>query len=416
MRKNILFSLFTFGSIVLLTSEVRSQANRVIYAITDINKEGSNWNYLRKINLQTKSYSEILLNGANTNQVAYDAVTKKQIEASHLAARENFSLQPAFSSGVAALALDKKSNRLYYTPMYIDQLRYIDLKTMKVYYLTQQDFTGVPIKPTDQGNVVSRMTISNDENIYALTNDATHLMRFSMGKDFFVEDLGALVDDPLNKNVSIHNSCTSFGGDMIADDEGSLYLITGRNNVFKLDKDTKVATHIAVITGLPATFTTNGAAVDDDNKIIISSAADSAASYFLVDPKTWTATAYKISGDSWRSSDLASSNLLRTKKAALSTLDVMENRDDFNNKIQVFPNPVTDNQFTLQFSQLTAGKYNIQITDVMGRQIVQRVVNINADEQTENIKLHRNTAKGIYLIKLTDQENTSVFAKKIVVQ
>ena len=417
MRKSLRVSSLVAGSILLLTTLAESQSNRVVYAITDIQKQGSNWSYLRKLNLQTKSLSDILLNGTNSNQTAYDATTKQQIENFNTAAKYNYPVQPAFSSGVAAIAYDKKNNRLYYTPMFIDQLRYIDMKTMKVYYVTDQQLTGITIKSSDQGNVVTRMTIANDGNIYTMTNDATHLIRFNTGKDLMIEDLGTVVDDPSNKGISIHNSCSSYGGDMIADDEGNLYIITARNNVFKLNVETKVATHIAVISGLPPTFSTNGAAVDDNNKIIVSSAADSSSSYFTIDPQTWSATAYKISGDVWRSSDLASSNLLNTKKTSFNTLTTIENPTDLSsNKIQVYPNPVTDNQFTLQFSQLTVGNYTIQITDVMGRQVVQRFVSINADEQTENIKLQPNTAKGIYLVKVTDEANKSVFSKKLVVQ
>jgi hypothetical protein len=40
-----------------------------------------------------------------------------------------FQPQPALGSSVAAIAYDRKANRLYYAPMSIDQL-YIDLTTM----------------------------------------------------------------------------------------------------------------------------------------------------------------------------------------------------------------------------------------------------------------------------------------------
>jgi hypothetical protein len=417
MRKCLHSFTIAIGSFLLLATLAESQSNRLIYAITDIQKQGSNWNYLRKLNLQSKSYSDILLNGINENQTAYDASTKQQIKNFSTAAKYNYPVQPAFSSGVAALAYDKKSNRLYYTPMFIDQLRYIDMKTMKVYYVTDQQLTGSTVKSSDQGNVVTRMTIGNDGSVYAMTNDATHLIHISTGKDLLIEDLGTIVDDQSNKGISIHNSCSSYGGDMIADDEGNLYIITARNNVFKLNVDTKVATHIGIISGLPPAFSTNGAAVDDNNKIIVSSAADSTAPYFIVDPQTWSATQYKITGDIWRSSDLASSNLLKTMKSSPNTFETIENPADLSsNKIQVYPNPVTENQFTLQFSQLPAGKYTVQITDVMGRRVVQRFVTINADEQSENVKLHPNTAKGIYLIKVTDDGNKSVFSKKFFVQ
>ena len=88
----------------------------------------------------------------------------------------------AFGTGVAAMALDKRNNRLYYTPMFIDQLRYIDLKTMKVYFVTGFEFTGVKTKATDQSNIVTRMAIGDDGNGYALTNDGNHLLQFTTGK------------------------------------------------------------------------------------------------------------------------------------------------------------------------------------------------------------------------------------------
>ncbi|MFI5132778.1 MAG: T9SS type A sorting domain-containing protein [Chitinophagales bacterium] len=416
MRKNLRSAFLLTGITLLLTTLAQSQVDRFAYAVTDIQKEGANWSFLRKLNFQTGEYSPVLLNGNDANQQAYDAATKKQIESFSTVQKYGYSTQPAFSSGVAAIAFDKRNNRLYYTPMFIDQLRYVDLKTMQVYYVTDQPLTGMPNKSSDQGNIVTRMTIAGDGNIYTMTNDATHLIRFSTGKNLTIEDLGTLVDDPSNKGLSIHNSCSSFGGDMVADNDGNLYVISARNQVFKVNIETRVATHLATISGLPANFTANGAAVNDNNKIIVSSAVD--GSYFVVDPKTWSATAFKITGDSWRSSDLANSNLLNTKKTStvtqIETIPVAV--ETGNNKIQVYPNPVTNNQFTIQFSQLEAGNYTIQVTDVMGRQVLQRVVNIGGEEQSENIKLNSSSAKGIYLLKVTDQNSKSVFTKKVVVQ
>ena len=142
-------------------------------------------------------------------------------------------MQPAFSSGVAAMAYDKKNHRLWYTPMFIDQLRYIDLRTMKVYYYSSQDFTGMVKKSADQGNIITRMTIGNDGNGYAMTNDGAHLVRFTTGKYLTVTDLGMLADAPTNKGLSIHSACGSFGGDMIADNDGNLFVFSALNQIFK---------------------------------------------------------------------------------------------------------------------------------------------------------------------------------------
>src|SRR6266480_7642183 len=149
MRKSLL--VFLLSGISLLTINLlQAQADRFAYAVTDVQKDGANWSYLRKLNLQTGTYSDVLLNGNDASFHAYDAVSKKQFEATPNDTRYSPNLTAAFATGVAAMAYDKKNNRLYYTPMFIDQLRYVDLKTMKVFYVTEQPFTGMPQKSSDQ--------------------------------------------------------------------------------------------------------------------------------------------------------------------------------------------------------------------------------------------------------------------------
>ena len=244
MRKILPFLLISVFSAFVAKSQ-----DRFAYAITDVNKEGANWSFLRKVDLRTGAFSEVVLNGNDASTLAYDDATKKQLLEPLKDARFGTTANAAFGTGVAAIALDKRNNRLYYTPMFIDQLRYIDLKTMKVYFVTGSEFTGIKTKATDQSNIVTRMAIGDDGKGYALTNDANHLLQFTTGKKISVIDMGALVDDPGNKTVSIHNSCNSFGGDMIADDDGNLYLFSNRTNVFKINIGTKVATHLGTVSG-----------------------------------------------------------------------------------------------------------------------------------------------------------------------
>ena len=416
MRRNLKTLSLLLGT-ALFATVVYGQADRFAYAITDVQQEGSNWTYLRKFDFKTGEYSQVLLNGNDMNQVAYDATSKKQIQTFSTVARYGFSTQPAFSSGVAAIALDKRNNRLYYTPMFIDELRYLDLRTMKVYYVSDQAFTGTAEKASTQSNIITRMVIAADGNGYAMSNDGTFLMRFSTGKKSNIVNLGALVDAPENNTVSFHNSCSSYGGDMVADNDGNLYIFTARNTVFKVNIETKVATYLGPVSGLPANYTINGVAVDDNNKILVSSAVNSTAC-FTVDPATLAATLYATHGDLWRTSDLANSNILQTKKTNTPT-DIVSRvvpTSPASNNIRIFPNPVVNNQFTVQFSQLETGSYTLQVTDIMGREVVSRNVVIASGEQTENIKLEAASAKGIYLIKVTDKSNTAVFTSKVVVQ
>ncbi len=417
MRKSLLPVSLLVGTILLTNLTNAQQADRFAYAVTDVQQQGSNWNYLRKINLQTGEYGAILLSGNDVNQVAYDAASRKQLSTPMTDARYGTYVNAAFATGVAAVAYDKKNNRLYYTPMLFDQLRYIDMKTMKVYYVTDQVFTGKAQKSSTQNDIVTRMAIASDGNGYAMTNDGTQLIRFSTGKKLQITDLGTLVDDPANKTVSVHNSCSSFGGDMIADDDGNLYVFSARNHVFRVNIESRVATHLGVISGLPNGFTVNGAVVSDNNEVLVASAVQ-AGSWFVVDSKSWAAAPYKLEGTTWQSSDLGNSNVLITKPKTTApqllsrTIPVSPG----DGKINIFPNPVTSNQFVIQFNDLEAGNYSVTVTDVTGRQVMQQVVNVNADNQTQTIRLADATAKGVYLVKVSDGASKSIFSTKLVVQ
>jgi hypothetical protein len=263
------------------------------------------------------------------------------------------------------------------------------------------------------------MVIASDGNGYAMTNDGTHLIQFSTGKKLKIADLGTLVDDPLNKGVSIHNSCSSFGGDIVADDDGNLYAFSARNHVFKINIESKIASYLGVISGLPTSFTVNGAAVNDKNQVIVGSAVES-NSYFIVNPKTWAATPYKIAGTVWHSSDLANSNLLVSDNKPKGTnpelLPQLYSGNIGDNKIQIYPNPVTDNKFIIRFNRLKAGNYTLQLTDVTGRQVMLHAVNISGDNQTQDINLSPSYTKGVYLLKVTNHNNKAVFSTKVVVQ
>jgi Secretion system C-terminal sorting domain len=414
MRKNLRISSL-LASALFTTSLLYAQADRFAYAITDIQQEGVNWSYLRKINLQDGEFSTVLLNGTDTKQTAFDATSKKELTTFTTEQNRGYNLQPAFSSGVAAMAYDKKNNRIWYTPMFIDQLRYIDLRTMKVFYVTSQEFTGMARKSPDQGNIITRMTIGNDGNGYAMTNDGAHLVRFTTGKKLTITDLGNVVDDPANKGMSIHSSCSSFGGDMIADNEGNLYIFSARNHVFKVNIETKIATHMGTISGLPANYTSNGAAVTADNKIMIGSAVD-ANSYYIVDAASWTAAPYKTTGG-WRSSDLANSNILDTRQRNQNPVeDFTRIEETDNGLVQIYPNPVINNRFSLQFNKLDPGEYTVQLTDVMGRLLMQRIINVGGKNQTEAITLTESAAKGFYLVKVLDKNSKAVYSKKLIVQ
>ena len=413
MRKALPFAFLS--SAVLLCSSFQSfaQGDRFAYAITDLTKDGMGWNALRKLDLQTGQYSDVLINGADTKRLAFDAISKKELKLQPDAKWGNL-LQTPFATGVAAAAYDRKHNRLYYTPMFVDQLRYIDLKTMQVYFVTGNAFTGDGNMHNDEAKIITRMVIAPDGKGYAISNDGSTFIRFSTGKKPAIEKLGSLVDDPANNGISIHNRCSSFGGDMISDDEGNLFILTARNHVFKVNTENKVATHLGAIQNLPANFTVNGAVVDGDGNLLVSSAVDASA-YYAINPKDWKAAAYTGLSAVFRSSDLANSNFLATAtRKEIKTISAPTNK--FASLIAVYPNPVLNNRVSVQFSKVPAGEYVVELTDMLGRRIQQKKISVAYQNQVQELPLNEGNSKGLYMVKVLDAAKQSVFTQKVMVQ
>ena len=414
MKKSLLFStiLLSSFSFSIITY---SQNDRFAFAITDLQSTtAGGWNALRKLDLKSGEFTTVLLNGSDATIPAYDVTTRKAWKAIPDLRFGDYMAAP-FNTGVAAMAYDKKNNRLYFTPMFIDQLRYIDLKTMKVFYVTDQAFTKLGSMHNDEGKVISRMVINPDGTGYAVSNDANTFILFTTGKKLEITQLGSLVDDPSNGGASVHNRCSSWGGDIIADDEGKLYILSARNSVYKIDVETKAAKLLGYIKGLPQDFTTNGAVVTTEGKVLVSSAVNGNA-YFLVDPKDWSATQYESKAGIFRSSDLANSNYLHTKPKNITQSEIITRKDIFvPGKIQIYPNPAND-KFTLQFGKIPIGNYNIELTNVTGQIVMQRAVNVQSEDQVETIPIKSSFARGVYLVKVSGSNNESVFSQKLVVQ
>jgi hypothetical protein len=392
-------------------SNAHAQQDRFAYAITDLTNEGSGWNALRRLDLQTGAYSEVLLNGSDEKTARFDALSRKEVAQKEDPQYGTLLLAP-FSTGVAAAAYDRQHNRLYFSPMFIDQLRYIDLTTMRLYSFNEP-FTGAGTMHSDEAKVVTRMAIAPDGTGYAISNDGNYFVQFTTGKKPTITKLGALLDDPSNDTVSIHDKSTAYGGDMIADADGNLYILSARNHVFKVNTSTRTATHLGPIMGLPKNFTVNGAVVTADGSLLVSSAVDGSG-YFAINPDNWQATLYPLTAGVYRSSDLANSNYLSiTKKLDVKTIVA---KPLLNNRVHVYPNPVAGTRFTMQFTKLPVGDYFIEITDVSGKSISQRQVTINNPFQTQAMTLPAGAAKGVYLVKVMNRSQKAVYEQKVVVQ
>jgi hypothetical protein len=349
-----------------------------------------------------------------------------------------------FATSSAALAYDKKHDRLYYTPMGINELRYIDMKskTTKVYYFEGEAFGALKGRG-DVQNQVTRMVIAADGKGYALTNNADHLIQFETDKKPDVKDLGALIDDPANGNYSIHSG-NNYGGDMIADAQGNLWLITANRRVYKIDMETLVATFKGSIKGLPAGFSTNGAIVEKNGEAsVIVCSSTSTQGYFRFDLNTLQSEKVTTTEAVYNASDLANGNIAFSKKKKKD--DVKEEIEtpkepqetattksespatglqkkgtdkvgQVEGTISVYPNPVTTGVTKIAFKDHAAGRYQVQVMDISGKLLSTQSVNINNKLQVEQITLPSYIAKGNYMLKVVNQENKVVSANPIIVQ
>jgi len=378
----------------------------------------------------------------NTQVLSIDAVQLKRLKdngLTNLAMAKNewrsFYDKP-FGTNSAACAYDKKHGRLYYTPMSINQLRFIDLKskTPRIYYFEDEPF-GFVTGLGDIENQIPRMVIASDGNGYALSNDANHLMRFTTDKNAKITDLGALTDDANNANYSVHNRA-GYGGDMIADASGNLYLVTGNRNVFKISIANKVATYQGTIKGLPQGFTTNGAMVEEGSKVIVCS-SQSTIGYYRFDLVTMQAEKISRSETVFNASDLANGNLAfekakKDKKEKRREDVVVEPKTQetdvavqqqvvqpeiiSKSNIAIYPNPVTTGAIKLRFTDQPAGRYQIQFLDINGQLISKKDIIIHNHRQVEEFRLPAFVTKGTYVVNVISDANRVSYTEKINVE
>lgn len=468
MRKILLLTV----TVVSVHAAQAQQAKKSItgYALTAADKGGRGWKEVRMVDINSgtelktifssKSATqplnartgkpvvkkEVTEEKAMTSTVAIPEVTIKKVVNLDKVIEQNINQRQVtrviirrspinpdqpFASTSAAMGYDKKHDRLYYTPMFVNQLRYIDLKSGSLYYFENEAF-GTAGTDNRAANHITRMAFASDGNGYALTNDANQLIRFTTGKKPVITNLGSIADDAKEERFSIHNN-VMYGGDMIADASGNLYLITANRFVFKINIENKSAKYLGVIKGLPQGFTTNGAMVEEGSKVIIAS-SESTVGYYRFDLNTLQAEKVSESADVFNASDLANGNLAFDKKkkdeqpkepVAEEKPIVTDNatakggvNDEGGVKsgISIYPNPVTNGVVRLSFAEQPAGRYQVQLLDLSGRMIGAKEINIGSPMQTEEFRFPELSVKGNYLIRVSNVQSRVNVVSKVVVQ
>lgn len=414
MRYSYLITSMATCLLLVTVQLTAQQKTSTAYAITSSEKGNFNWTDVKQIDFTTGSVTRSIFDAKQTNFTVFNARTGKEIKPVTVQNGETTNTTMPVASLSAACAFDQRHNRLYYAPLFMNQLRYIDLDEAapKIYYFENEPFTPVA-DLNNEANHITRMVIAADGDGYALSNDANHLMRFTTGRKPVITDLGALHDDGINGEKSVHSKTTGWGGDMIADAAGNLYVISAYRHVFKVNIQSKVATWVAEIQGLPATFTTNGAVVDSDGHLVVSS-ANTAEGYYKVDMHSWQATRIDIKGTVFNASDLANGNLAFPNDKGTSPL--INRAIIRNDKIALYPNPVITNQVYVSFNSKESGRYTIQLVDLTGKIISEKIVQIAIGGQVVPVAVNNGLAKGAYMVKVLSNSKKAVFTDKLIVE
>jgi hypothetical protein len=406
---------FTLAScLLLITAQLSAQLKQTTaYAITSSEKGNFNWTDVKQIDFATGNVTRSVFDSKQTNFTVFSARTGKEIK-SFVQNGVNTNVNTPVASLAAACAYDQRHNRLYYAPLFMNQLRYIDLDEVepKIYYFDNESFTPAT-DLNNEANHITRMVIAADGDGYALSNDANHLMRFTTGRKAVITDLGALKDDENNGEKSIHAKATSWGGDMIADAAGNLYVISAFRQVYKVNIQSKVATWLTEIKGLPTTFTTNGAVVDSEGFLIVSS-ANTAEGYYKVDMRTWQGTRIDIKGTVFNASDLANGNLAFAND--VPSVPLINRAVIRNEKFALYPNPVVSSQVYVSFNVKETGRYTIQLLDLTGKILSEKIAVIDNGAQVVPVNVKAGLAKGPYMVKVLSNSKKAVFTDKLMVE
>ncbi|MEJ7611757.1 MAG: hypothetical protein WKF88_11310, partial [Ferruginibacter sp.] len=220
--------LLTAGLMTFALAAGAQNANRG-YAITGDGNKDYMWMNIRQVDLSTGQVTKTIFQRGKTNFTITDADNKNTIDQTGLNDATGVSAsQYPTATFVAGAAYDRRSDKLFFTPMRMGELRWLDMnvKNDKPAFYSVAIPGYVPSGAAEESNNITRMVLAADNYGYAVTNDGNHLYRFTTGKKPVVTDLGGLIDAEGNQGVSVHNRCSSWGGDMIADAYGKLYIVS----------------------------------------------------------------------------------------------------------------------------------------------------------------------------------------------
>ena len=336
--------------------------------------------------------------------------------------------QLPLGGSVACLAYDAKSERLFYVPLQLSELRYMDMKeSAPSFTCLQNQSINLLHNKEDVANQITRMAIGANGIGYALSNDGEHLVKFTTTGTPVIQDLGVLIDNPKNQ-IMVRSSCTSWGGDMVAGADGNLYLVTLYNHIFKISLPSKQCDYIGTIKNLPQEYTSNGASVDENGDLVVSCGTTYGkqfSPFYKVKWPSLEATALTVNTNGQGNvSDMASSNLLFqkaqkevSKNSVVAFTQTVEPEENNLPTISIFPNPISNGKFQIRTHNLKEkGEYKMILLDASGKSIMEGKMNLGLKTNTNSFSFPARHAKGVYFVQIADAFNRTIFSQQLIVE
>ena len=244
MKSGTLLTFILAAGFSLASAQDRQQA----FAITGQVNGNFNWTDIRGIDMATGNARQLYFENGKSKFSFKDAETKKNVEQFTVsgapaqlpvpngiigASKVTVSNITPTSLRSAAMAYDKRNDKLFFASMHTGKLMWLDLRSgaeTPAFYTIEKNLVNNEDYTNEAFNI-TRMTIGADGNGYALSNDGKHFIRFTTGKKTIVSNMGSLLDAENNNIVSIHNQCSSWGGDMVADAFGN-YICSPHFKIF----------------------------------------------------------------------------------------------------------------------------------------------------------------------------------------
>lgn len=371
MKKVLLLS-----SVVLLGSFVSAQD---ITAVTGLTKGKIEFNDFRKIDANNLNTTNILL--SKTDKVTLDS---KELEIAKIC---------NYGKYIAAMT-ETLNGEIFYIPMNSAKLSMVNAQTKMA---TIVDIPNSKMDIKDQSTYYARMTTTPDGSMYALNNIGSEFLKISTNGT--IHNLGSI--DALGhfaKSAGIETSV--YGGDMIADAWGNIYVLTASANVFKINPKTLNTEFLGKIKGLPEKFTLNAAAVEKDGSVLLGTSSLNHGFYSL---NFSTLEATFKSDYVLPVYDMASKNFLNQE-----SLDEIANAGS---NYSLYPTIVKNSQLNIVSKSNENANLKISVWNLNNKQIYSQSVSVKSVGEFQ-VKLNGALQPGIYVLKAVNQNGQEVINTK----